>query len=64
MQKAMAERIYWIVSTYLNVKRVYHGILEGYGQSQKIIGCTRLFFLTMFCPRYLKCLPCCEICSQ
>ena len=45
IQKAMIERIYWIVSTYWNVKRVYHGISEGHGQSQKIIGCTQLFFL-------------------
>ena len=43
----MIERIYLIVSSQTNVKRI--SILEGHGQPQKFIGLTRLFCpLTLF----------------
>ena len=31
-------RVYWIINSRTNLKRVFHEILEGHGQSQEFIG--------------------------
>ena len=51
----MIERIYWIVSSQRNVKRVFRKILEGHAQQQKFVRWTQpLFPLTLFTSGLLR----------